>query len=464
MTDLRYLFSSRDDLPDALFSMLGASFRTESSYELFSEGGRGAVLGFSSKSLELGYASPALVILPSGKTAELFSWLKTYAAETYPLSQFGRVVSIDDFRLVESLKDTSNVFWKRPDRWPSVVLGEILAQSDSEPVVASLPLSRANATFSFAVAKSAVAHRSDLVSEECIRRLRVLSEDKRFLDRSLSLTDIIPIWRRVGFTWDDNAGLPQLLKLIHEAQSKDLFEPPYVAARNKVFDELLSDSVEQRVLAFRQFVSVQSSVERYQTESFTDAFEIALAAFLVGRGTSHVFLLKDLARKHPSVYVWFGLFAGLAGPLHWDVAWARAAKGIEKTFNAHFSWAEPPLCDISWPEYSWVAATDNEKLITEVPKQLPKVLTIEIFPGATCQLRLKVANPVQKNQVAASEQIAENVSFPQSDLVYAFVKEFIRVSDRAKLDLGAVLGESPARSDTSVPPKRNKRTSSKVVK
>lgn len=464
MTDLRYFFSSRDDLPDALFSMLGASFKTESSYELFSEGGPGAVLGFSSKSLELGYASPALVILPAGKTSELFSWLKTYAAETYPLSQFGRVVSIDDFRSVESLKDSSNVFWKRPDRWSSVVLGEILAQSDSDPIVSALPLSRANATFSFAVAKSAIAHRSDLVSEECIRRLRVLSEDKRFLDRSLSLTDIIPIWKKVGSTWDEYAGLPQLLKLIQVSQSKDLFEPPYAAVRNKAFEELLSDSVEQRVLAFRSFVNAQASVERHQTESFADAFEIALAAFLVGRGTSHVFLLKDMARKYPSVYVWFGLFAGLAGPVYWDVAWARAAKGIEKTLNAHFSWAESPLCDISWPEYSWVASTDNEKLITEIPKQLPKVLTIEIFPGATCQLRLKAPNPVQKDRAVPSEQVAESVSFPQSDLVYAFVKEFIRLSDKNKLDLGAVLGEDLVRSDTSTPTKRNKRTSSKTVK
>lgn len=464
MTDLRYLFSSRDDLPDALFSMLGASFKTESSYELFSEGGRGAVLGFSSKSLELGYASPAIVILPESKTSELFSWLKTYAAETYPLSQFGRVVSIDDFRSVERVKDSSNVFWKRPDRWSSVVLGEILAQSDSDPVVSSLPLSRANATFSFAVAKSAVAHRSDLVSEECIRRLRVLSEDKRFLDRSLSLTDIIPIWERVGTVWDELAGLPQLLRLIKVSQSKDLFEPPYAAARNKVFEELLSDSVEQRVLAFRSFVNVQASVERHQAGPFADAFEIALAAFLVGRGTSHVFLLKDMARKYPSVYVWFGLFAGLAGPVYWDVAWARAAKGIEKTLSVQFSWAEPPLCDISWPEYSWVASTDNEKLIAEIPKQLPKVLTIEIFPGTTCQLRLKASNPVQKDRVVPSEPVADSASFPQSDLVYAFVKEFIRLSDKTKLDLDAILSQDVVSSETSTPPKRNKRTTSKVVK
>lgn len=463
MTDLRYLFSSRDDLPDALFSMMGAKFKTQSSYELFSEGRQGAVLGFSSKSLELGYASPALVILPTGKTAELFSWLNTYATETYPLSQFGRVVSIDDLRSVESLKNTGNVFWKRPDRWPSVILGEILAQSDSDPAVSSLPLSRANATFSFAVAKSAIAHRSDSVSEECLRRLRILSEDKRFLERSVTLTDIIPIWRRVGFRWNDAEGLPQLLKLVQESRPGDLFEPSHVAARDRVFDELLSDSVEHRVLAFRDFVSVQASVECYQTDSFTVAFEIALAAFLVGRGTSHFFLLKDLARKHPSVYVWFGLFAGLAGPVYWDVAWARAAKGIEKTLNTHFSWAEPPICDISWLEYSWIVSTDNEKLITEIPKQLPKVLTIEIFPGTTCQLRLKVASPVQKNLVAPPEPLSESVSFPQSDLVYAFVKEFIRVSDKAKLDLGTVLKEDKtiATSELRPPAKMTKRSSKK---
>ncbi len=458
MTDLRYIFSQRDDLPDALFSMQGNSINTESSPYLFSNASQGAVLGFSTENLDLGYTSPSLVILSTTKTAELFAWLKTYAAETYPLSQFGRVVSADDFKAVESPKNTSNIYWKRPDRWSSIVIGEILAQSDSDPIVSILPLSRANATFSFAVAKSAVAHRNDSVTDECIRRLKILSSDKRFLDRSLSLIDINPVWRNLGYLWDNSQGLEQLLSLI-TAPSNELFESPHVTARNTAFTELLSDSVEHRVLAFRNFLGANNINEKSYKDDSSKAFDIALAAFLVGRGTSHVFLLKESARLFPAVYVWFGLFAGLAGPIYWDIAWARAAKGIEKTLNSNFSWTESLPCDISWPEYLWIASIDNEKLIADIPKQLPKVLTIEVFPGATCQLRMKSANPIQQNLDVPIEKPFEESVFPQAELVYDFIREFIKVSDKHKLgiDVSTIGTDNANISKPTTPAKRNKR-------
>lgn len=464
MTGLSFIFSPRDDLPDALFAMLGTSLQTKLTADLFPSLGQGAVLGFANEHLELDYTAPSLVILPKVKTAELFSWLKTYAAETYPLSQFGRVVSLDDFKSIEGLKNVGNVFWKRPDRWASVVLGEILAQSDADPAVSVLPLSRANATFSFAVAKSAVTHRDDSVTDECIHRLKILSADRRFVERSVSLNDLDPIWRKLSFKWDASLGLQQLIPLMTDSLSNELFESPELVARKSSFAELLSDSVEQRVLAFRKFSNNQISNHSLSGNNGVSYQDLALAAFLVGRGTSHVFLLKDIARQYPAVYGWFGLIAGLAGPTYWDIAWARAAKGIEKTLKSNFSWAEPSSCDISWPEYSWIASTENEKLIAEIPKQLPKVLSIEVFPGATCQLRLKSARAAEESVDAASPKFVAAASFPESDLVYAFVREFIKVSDKAKLDLNVF----PEREAIVEPPKtqakKTKRVSTRQIK
>jgi len=90
MTELNFEFSSRDDLPDALFSMLNSPF-TPKPIEAVEPNGLGAILGYPKKSSWHGYSSPYLIILPAVKTFELFAWLTTYAPETYPLSQFGRV-------------------------------------------------------------------------------------------------------------------------------------------------------------------------------------------------------------------------------------------------------------------------------------------------------------------------------------------------------------------------------------
>ncbi|WP_218577134.1 hypothetical protein, partial [Pseudomonas sp. FSL R10-2398] len=72
--------------------------------------GLGAILGYPKQSSGHGYSSPYLIILPPVKTFELFAWLKTYAPETFPLSQFGRVVSRADFDYVKKTADQGRFF------------------------------------------------------------------------------------------------------------------------------------------------------------------------------------------------------------------------------------------------------------------------------------------------------------------------------------------------------------------
>ncbi|WP_207816647.1 hypothetical protein [Pseudomonas sp. 50_B] len=452
MTELKFVFSSRDDLPDALFSMLDNSHIPKHSIEAVKAIGLGAILGYPNQSFEHDYSSPYLVILPPEKSFELFAWLKTYAPETFPLSQFGRVVSRADYNSIKNSVGRGKLYWQRPDRWPSVVLGEMLAQSDGDSSVTSIPLSRATATYSFSVARASIAHKDDSVTQECINRLDFLSSDRRFVDRLIHIKSLQPLWERVGMAWDDHAGAEQLLQKIHP-ENKDLF-----SNRVSITDYmgLLSDSAENRVMAFRNFAknwSVRLGGSRGHDSQAE--LEIALAAFLVGRGTSHAFLLKDIVRKHPSIYVWFGLIAALCGPASWDHAWARAVKGIEKSLKSSFSWEEISPCDISWAEYRWLDSLDNEKAFQELPKLLPKVLSMEIVPGAVCQFRLKSAGIIRDAEHSGTI-VEEPVSTVETDMLYKFVSEFMRIADKNKLNLIETI---PPSSDDTAPKAR--RTSSR---
>lgn len=431
MTELNFKFSLRDDLPDALFSMLTSSGMLKHSIEAVESTGLGAILGYPKQSLGHGYISPYLIILPSAKPFELFAWLKTYAPETFPLSQFCRVLSKNDFDSINNSIGQGREFWNRPDRWPSVVLGEMLAQSDGESSVASIPLSRATATYSFAVARASIAHKDDSVTRECINRLESLSSDQRFVERLINIKSLKPLWDRVHTPWKENAGAEQLIQVFYP-KNKDLF-----GSKPSIIDHmgLLSDSVENRVIAFRNFSKDWSNqlVASRNHDSQAD-FEIALAAFLVGRGTSHVFLLKDIAKNSPSTYVWFGLIAALCGPTSWEPVWARAVKSIEKSLKSRFSWEEISLCDISWPEYRWLDSLDSEKVFQELPKLLPKVLSMEIIPGVVCQFRLKSAGTIRDTEYSgvATEVQVNNI---ETDMLYNFVSEFIKIADKSKLNL-----------------------------
>lgn len=431
MTELKFAFSSRDDLPDALFSMLENPDIPKYSIEAVEATGLGAILGYLKDSPEHGYLSPYLIVLPQIRSFELFAWLKTYAPETFPLSQFCRVVSRADFDSVGKLEGQDRVFWRRPDRWPSVVLGEILAQSDGDSSVASIPLSRATATYSFAVARASISHRNDLVTLECISRLESLSSDRRFVERLIDIKSLQPLWSRVGIAWDESAGAEQLLQSCH-SEVKDLFgSSPSITD----YMGLLSDSAENRVIAFRSFAKAWLLGAKVPKENVGQAeLEIALAAFLVGRGTSHAFLLKDIVRKDPAVYVWFGFIAALCGPTSWDPAWARAVKSIEKMLKSTFSWQEISPCDVSWDEYRWLDSLDNERTFQELPKLLPKVLSMEIVPGVICQFRLKSAG-ILRDMDQGSSVVRSSVSSAESELLYKFVSEFMKIADKSKFEL-----------------------------
>jgi hypothetical protein len=157
----------------------------------------------------------------------------------------------------------------------------------------------------------------------------------------------------------------------------------------KQYNALQSDSIEDRTIAFKKLAGeIMLNFADQPYSSYSSAL-LAAAAFLVGRGTTHAFMLRPLAKRLPTVFIWFGLIAALSGPRTWDANWSRATKGIERLLRSKFDWCDPPSTDLCWAEYSWLAnAFDGVEVFSELPKMLPRVLSIEVIPGAMCQLRL----------------------------------------------------------------------------
>ncbi|MCO3721287.1 hypothetical protein QOU29_16530 [Pseudomonas aeruginosa] len=435
MNDLKWYSFPRNSLPDVLLSMESPELFKGRMIDNPAAASDELVLGYAVDDLKKKYYAPSLLVLPKLKSAEIMAWLKIYAPETSPLSQFGRVLSHDDYILLNTPATDNHSYSKQINRWSSMVLGEILAQGDMDAAIDAVPLSRAQATFSHAVACAAIRYNSEILVETCIERLESLEQDRAFVPRTLAIRDLKSVWATSNEEWSSESAISAIVNLfkLPPEKSGDLFSSHSPFATLNDYPELLSDSAESRVLAFRKFTGLSTSLN--SGSEFRSAYlaaNIAVAAFLVGRSTSHVFLLKEIGRKIPAVFAWFGLIAGLVGPRYWGSDWARAARGIEKGFRVRFSWEEPSYADITWPEYVWISKTYTNNPLLELPKQLPRVLSLEIIPGATCQFRLGQSSSSQLDSKPIPEVDLQTITSLRSSLA-----EFIDLAEKAKANLSS---------------------------
>ena len=78
---------------------------------------------------------------------------------------------------------------QRPERWASVILGEALAQSESDTNIGTLPLSVAGSCFSTPIARTNLLHETHEAIFMCVSRLEKL-ENSRLFQRLLICSQI----------------------------------------------------------------------------------------------------------------------------------------------------------------------------------------------------------------------------------------------------------------------------------
>lgn len=406
-------------------------------------------VGYLGGELERSSSSPNVFVLRDLTAYETFSWLKTFSPDSFPLSQFARVISLNDWEVFQKYqRSNKNV---RPDRWACVILGEFLAQGGNESEIASIPLSRASACFSTAIARARFLYNSDEITRLCTDRLRQVEADRRFVRRNITVDDLVPIWSllsaNIGKLNEPADVVDVVLASVMRLQmivDKSAEDPFFIV---KDFPEIMGDSVEGRVLAFNRLVSfISDQVQMHGRISITMSAALAAGAFLVGRGTSHSFLLKRVPALASSSFIWFGLMAALIGPRGWDAQWARIAKGFERHIKGVFSWGEPPAGDICWAEYFWVAKNFNATAaFNDVARLVAKTLTIEVVPDVTCQLRVSV----EESRPSVEQQVRQKAVPSNKELeMSALLEQFVILANRSKLILssGGVAESNPHRS------------------
>jgi hypothetical protein len=459
--------AKREDIPEISFGI--GDFRERSTPlrdDLFAPNDDVRV-GFLLDSIgSLDYQPPSIFVL-NGKTApETLSWLRVYARSAFPLSQFGRVMTDADWTALSSDETDGRAI--RTDKWSSVILGEILAQADFEGELDTLPISRATACFSSAIARTVFLHDSYAVTRTCTDRLREVAKDVRFGRRVIPVDMLVPIWAALSANVGDTLDIREVAELFLHAAEIASDARPGNHRQRELFNhhaQIFSDSVEERVVAFQRISSeIASNISLSPSPASYSAAMLALAAFLVGRGTSHVFLLKKFSTVAPLAFAWFGLAAALRGPRGWDPAWARVTKGIERQVRSAFHWSDPPAADICWAEYKWLSEQfSGTQALFDIARMAPRSLTIELVPGATCQFRTSETNVRHENEIRTPQSapgLDQEVRSAFESLI-ALSNKAKRLLDRAEPSLGEQQGLplKDSNSSTRSKSKRNAKRS-----
>ncbi|WP_124596999.1 hypothetical protein [Burkholderia stagnalis] len=351
----------------------------------------------STDGLIIGYAespsiaTPAIVgVIEASRSADLFSWLSTFAPEAFPISQSFRVISLADWQAGISVLSPRTLFAKDAI-WPSLILGEIIGQGEREQNISSIPLSRVFASFTYAQARACLLYeKHPALISECQNRLLLLEADATFVKRPIGVGELASMWE-VANGCGDVAHL-EIVRFVAGVLDNEPHEKsqtlPVIFQTLQLSQELIkSDSIEQRVLEFERVVARLGSLKQ---PGFNAALAIAALAILVGRNTTHITLLEEYAHEYPTAVCWFGLLAGMVGPAIWDEKWLRLSTSIERLLRTTATLADPTTADLCWIEYSWIRGLRQSSVwMKETPKLYPRVLSVEILPGVSCQLRLQ---------------------------------------------------------------------------
>lgn len=421
--EIRWAVVEREDLLDVL---LGEHYPQDLSRrrlpELDLRGAKLAV-GYRGAQGPRKYAPPSLIVIPNDTATETLSWLRTFADETFPISQYSRVVLASEWRQFSATSDALDLGQQRPDRWASIAVGEVLSQLEGDTNLQNLALSRFAGCFTTPIARASLLWGHDDATRTCTDRLRLLESDRRFARRSVGVDELLPVWAIVGAHINEPLSPSDAVKHILKAAGDHLIVLNKQNASSvssfllRDISKLSSDSIEERVGVFNRLVSEimqRNQLTKGTATSTIDGLLLAAAAFLVGRGTSHVFLLQRTQQFAPAAATWFGAMAALAGPRAWDKAWLVAAKGAERLLWPEFDWLEVSRADICWSEFEWIARTfEGLGVFQSLPKMLPRTLTIEIVPGASCQFRL-LGQPNESVQRHAQETTSREQELRES--------------------------------------------------
>lgn len=432
--DMVWRTFARDELSDALAGGLprfGLSFGQP---RLENLGLDSIAVGFMADSYQDESPRSCLIVLDGESRFEILAWLRVNCPEIFPLSQHGRVISSEDLPLLDGEDRYSrHVRTTSHERlWASIIIGEMISHGDEGQLLTGIPLSRAASCYSTAAARSHLTYGpKSLANEKCLKRLKSLDVDKNFLSRHIRFANLEAIWRLAYSNDERTIGLSEavntVLDLVQTQIGRDFGISGVLGSK-----AFASDSIEDRVIAFNAVVENLGSLPDNARREPSASAVIGIAAYLVGRGTSHEFLVRRNLGDFPLAALWFSVIAGLTGPSTWDLNWFRLASGVLRQIHKRTSWNDFGGYDLSWSEYEWFSTNIADRHFSDIPRLTSRGLGIELVPGVVCQLRMAFDSHSVQDADARSPSSSSTATDQISEEARSIFSQLIKLAVRAE--------------------------------
>lgn len=379
---------TREAVPGVLLGVEPTSGSAEQAVRTPSNQFSDLMVGIECGASPNGLATPYIALVADSNIGELFAWLHTFSNESFPISQFCRIESSANWNSLLKLQ-ASNVDF-RGTIWASIIAGEMLANAEQSIEPKAMPLSWSSSCFSYTMAKTyRLVGQQVEIAKDSVNRLNLIESDSRFSRRKVSVNMLSPIWNICESSLQMNMG--SIRDVIESTLATFDNEGSRLLRENS---KLASNSAEQRIHGYDEFVDSLLAENRKASgrKVVSVGALLAGAALAAGGGTSHIELLKPYADEYPDCLPWFGLLAGLAGPRAWDSDWLRVVKGVERQIRGSHVLTDPLQGDLCWIEFDWLRQiSKSSSVFSDLPKNHNRLLSIEVFPGATYQARLITA-------------------------------------------------------------------------
>lgn len=386
----------------------------------------------------------SLLVIGDDYVKDILSWIRVYAEELFPLSQYARVILYSDYKEIIS-RECDSFFNKLSiEELACIAVGEALAYSDSNIELKNMALSRMSSCYTLPIARVMYNYDSNELLTVCKKRLNIITKDDRFFKRAISveqLDDVLYFVRNYKATKNTEQDVYETIftSIGYVFTNYSNHSNKNISTITEIKKELLSmnnDSIEERVISFNRITNYFIDI---QSEDFANDVSILIsaAAFLVGKSTSHLFLLNKIGKNFPIVFLWFGAMAALVENKAWDFSWLRVVKGAERLIMPTLILNDVSSADISWLEFSWMLdVSSNSENLNDLPKMLPRTLSVEVVPGATLHIRLGSSQLEQEysrmNDLSMREQALEDAIFNIVKLSNNFQEQVINIIDNKK--------------------------------
>lgn len=332
-------------------------------------------------------ATPAVVVVPDETHRDWLAWLATYVREMRPFTAFCRVVGRSVVEQFVAAPSAPSLFGTE-GICAGLVLGEVLTRSRGRPASLDITSSQFSGTLSYAIGRALALTGTPPVAA-VTRAWRQAQELTGVGGAAGTAAAVQSVWsvalgafdRRVSaaevgdvpcvVAWSDFATTGEIRDLAWSGLVEGIPDVKQFRALTRLPREQRLEGIETGIRAL-----VRMRKETGDRKSFLAAYLVSL---LSPGSVDHAELLAPVATTLPTVFLWYGLFAGADRRGATLPANTPLARRVLRDLRLPDRLVDRPRCDIALEEFALYGGVQFPVPLAVTPGRLD----IDLLPGVT---------------------------------------------------------------------------------